>query len=199
MTNNHVLPDDQHLIECALCSAPLNPLQIFSAWRPVHTFVAKALGLACGDHCCKECLEKDGAVMTPFERGDWARQVLAVRVGEYYVDEKPPTFFDEPDYIAAAARTRAFVSASLYVTKWGGDHGTFNFDSAVVAYSPELERALDWAGFRTRVVGYGLYEGMLAVSSPIPSACGLNTTQAEAISHAFEEYGLETFVRYLID
>jgi hypothetical protein len=137
--------------------------------------------------------------MTPFERGDWARQVLAVRVGEYYVDEKPPTFFDEPHYIAAAARTRAFVSASLYVTKWGGDHGTFNFDSAVVAYSPELERALGSAGFKTRVVEYGLYKGMLAVSSPIPSACGLNTTQAEAISHAFEEYELETFVRYQID
>ena len=137
--------------------------------------------------------------MTPFERGDWARQVLAVRVGEYYVDEKPPTFFDEPRYIAAAARTRAFVSASLYVTKWGGDHGTFNFDSAVVAYSPELKKALEWAGFRTRVVEYGLYKGMLSVSSPIPSACGLNTTQAEAISHAFEEYELETFVRYQID
>jgi hypothetical protein len=137
--------------------------------------------------------------MTPFVAGDLARTPLVVYVGEYFASEKPPAFLDEPRYIAAAARTRAFVSASLYVTKWGGDHGTFNFEDAVVAYSPELERALGSAGFKTRVVEYGLYKGMLAVSSPIPSACGLNTTQAEAISHAFEEYELETFVRYQID
>ncbi len=190
---------NQHQIECALCSAPLDPLQIFKTWRPVHTFVAKALGLECGDHCCKECLEKDGAVMTPFERGDWARQVLAVRVGEYYVDEKPPTFFDEPHYIAAAARTRAFVSASLYVTKWEATTAHSTSTALSLPIAPNLRRALGWAGFRTRVVEYGLYKGMLAVSSPIPSACGLNTTQAEAISHAFEEYELETFVRYQID
>ena len=54
-------------------------------------------------------------------------------------------------------------------------------------------------GLRGSIREYGMYEGDIAIYSPIAAQGGLNTVQAEAIAKVFEDFGLKASVYYRMD
>mgnify|MGYP003652508020 CR=1 FL=1 len=117
------------------------------------------------------------------------------------------------------AKLAALDAARGYLDAHGGDGGTCNFDSAVIClrdagpvaadddpYKRRQEQrrlrmldALAHGGLRAYVREYGVYEGGIAICSPIAAQGGLNTVQAEAMAKVFEDFGLNAAVSYRMD
>jgi len=117
------------------------------------------------------------------------------------------------------AKLAALEAARRYLDAHGGDGGSCNFDCAMLRIEDAGDAAADDifyqrrqnqrrhrkltalinGGLRGSIREYGMYEGDIAIYSPIAAQGGLNTVQAEAIAKVFEDFGLKASVYYQMD